>query len=189
MQRVKELFEELGSPGQAKLWLEVRKRKIQVTRTQVNAFVSRQGERQVFAQPLPAAKGKTAVEDVNARYMLDVVFVRALTVVFLVNVFTRKTHGRVVRDKTAASVLTASKALIERLEEEPKVISTDDGGEYAELATWLQTKGIGHKVHVADRDVNALAVLDRAVQDVKARFTRIMARTGKGRSDGNSRRP
>ena len=111
-----------------KLWLEVRKRKIKVSRTQVNDFVSKQGERQVFTQPLPAAKGKTVAEDVNARFMLHVVFVRELIVVFLVNVFTRKAWGRAVKDKTAASVLAASKALIERLEEEPKVISTDDGG-------------------------------------------------------------
>ena len=60
MQRVRQLYEDLGAPGAAKLWLEVRKRGIQVSRQQVNDFVSRQGERQVFTTPLPAAKGKTA---------------------------------------------------------------------------------------------------------------------------------
>ena len=87
MQRVRELYEELGALGQQKLWLEVRKRKIQVTRSQVNVFVSKQAERQVLTQPLPQPKGQTASEDVNARYMLDVVFVRDLIVVFLLNVF------------------------------------------------------------------------------------------------------
>jgi len=180
MQRVRELYEELGAPGQQKLWLEVRKRTIQVTRSQVNEFVSKQGERQVYTQPLPQAKGKTAAEDVNARYMLDVVFVRDLIIVFLVNVFTRKTWGKSIPNKSAASVGAAAKVLIERLEEKPKVVSTDDGNEHAELATYLKTNGIGHKVSVSDRDVNALAVLDRAVQDVKQRFTRMIARTGAG---------
>jgi hypothetical protein len=180
MQRVKELYEELGAPGQQKLWLEVRKRKIQATRSQVDAFVSKQGERQVYTQPLPQARGQTAAEDVNARYMLDVVFIRDLIVVFLVNVFTRKTWGKTVPNKSAASVGAAGKVLIDSLEEQPKVLSTDDGKEYAELATYLKEKGIGHKVSVSDRDVNALAVLDRAVQDVKQRFTRMMARTGAG---------
>ena len=83
-------------------------------------------------------------------------------------------------NKSTASVGAAAKVLIDRLEEQPKVVSTDDGNEYAELAVYLKTKGIGHKVSVADRDVNALAVLDRAVQDVKQRFTRTMARTGAG---------
>ena len=44
----------------------------------------------MFTQPLPRAEGKTASEDVNARYVLDVVNFRDLMVVFLVNVFTRK---------------------------------------------------------------------------------------------------
>ena len=114
MQRVRELYEDLGAPGQHKLWLEVRKRKMGVTKTQVNDFVSKQGERQVFTLPLPQAKGKTASEDVNARYMLDVVFVRELVVVFLVNVFTRKTWGKTVPNKSAARVGAASKVLIER---------------------------------------------------------------------------
>ena len=52
MQRVKDLYEELGMPGQQKLWLEVRKRKIAVTKSQVNEFVHMQAERQVFAQQL-----------------------------------------------------------------------------------------------------------------------------------------
>ena len=60
-------------PGAQKLWQEVRKRNIAVSRNQVNDFVRSRGERQVFAQPLPRAEGKTASEDVNARYQLDVV--------------------------------------------------------------------------------------------------------------------
>jgi len=177
MQRVRELYEDLGAPGASKLFLEAKKRKLAVTRNQVNEFVRRQGERQVFSQPLPQAKGKTASEDVNARYMLDVVFVRDLIMVFLVNVFTRKTWGKTVPNKTAAAVGAAGKILIDRLPEIPKVVSTDDGLEYNELATYLKEKGIGHKVHVSNRDVNALAVLDRAVQDVKQRFTRLLARS------------
>ena len=107
-------------------------------------------------------------------------FVRNLIVVFLVNVFTRKAWGKTVPNTSAASVGAAGKVLIDRLEEKPVTVSTDDGNEYAELATYLKDKGIGHKVSVSDRDVNALAVLDRAVQLVKRRFTLLMARTGRG---------
>ena len=60
MQRVKDLYEQLGGPGQQRLWLEVRKRNIAVSRQQVFDFVARQGERQVFTRPLPKAEGKTA---------------------------------------------------------------------------------------------------------------------------------
>jgi hypothetical protein len=181
MERVRDLYEQLGAPGQQKLWLEVRKRGIAVSRNQVNDFVRSRGERQVFAQPLPRAEGKTASEDVNARFMLDVVNFRGdLMGLFLVNVFTRKVWAKTVADKSAASVLAAGKVLINRLEEKPKVLSTDAGLEYEELSPWLTSQGIGHKQNVADQDKNSLAVLDRAVQDVKARFSRILASTGKG---------
>ena len=59
-------------------------------------------------------------------------------------------------------------------------MSTDDGLECTQLSDYLKEKGIGHKQSTADTDKNALAVLDRAVQDVKARFSRILASTGKG---------
>ena len=181
MQRVRDLYEELGMPGQAKLFQEVRKRGIAVSRSQVNEFVKGRGERQVFTQPLPRAEGKTASEDVNARYMMDVVnFKGDLMALFLVNVFTRKVWVKTIPDKSATSVLAAARVLINRLEEKPKVLSTDDGLEYQTLGPWLQEQGIGHRTSVADTDKNALGVLDRAVQDVKARLARILASTGKG---------
>ena len=98
---------------------------------------------------------------------------------FLMNVFTRKVWVKTIPDKSAASVLAAGKVLINRLQEKPKVLSTDDGLEYQTLGPWLQEQGIGHKTSVADTNKNALAVLDRAVQDVKARLARIVASTGK----------
>ena len=83
MQWVKDLYEQLDMPGQQKMWLEVRKRNIGVSRHQVFDFVARQGERQVFTRPLPKAEGKTASEDLNARYMIDVVNFRENLMVVL----------------------------------------------------------------------------------------------------------
>ena len=76
------------------------------------------------------------------------------------NVTTRKAWGKTVPNKSAASVGAAGKVLIDRLEEQPKVVSPDDGNEHAELGTYLKDKWIGHKVSVIDRDVNALDVMD-----------------------------
>ena len=137
MQRVKDLYEQLSGPGQQRMWLEVRKRNIAVSRQQVFDFVARQGERQVFTRPLPKAEGKTASEDVNARYMLDIVnFRENLMTVFMVNEFSRKVWARPVQNKSAEAVLAAGKQLIERLDEKPKVVSTDDGLEYSQLSTF-----------------------------------------------------
>ena len=58
MQRVRDIYAELGMPGQQKLWLEVRKRKIAVTKSPVNEVVQRQAEMHVFTNPLPRSEGK-----------------------------------------------------------------------------------------------------------------------------------
>ena len=109
-----------------------------MSRSQVYEFVQSRGERQVFTQPLPRAEGKTASEDVDARYMLDVVSFRdGLMTTFLVNVFTRKVWAETVADKSAASVLAAARVLLNRLEKKPKVVSTDGGLEYQKLKPWL----------------------------------------------------
>ena len=49
MQRVKDLYDELGMPRQQKLWQEVRKRKIEVSRNQANEFVRARGAPGVHA--------------------------------------------------------------------------------------------------------------------------------------------
>ena len=127
MDRVRDLYEQLGAPGQQRLWLEARKRGIGVSRNQVFEFVARQGERQVFTRPLPKAEGKAASEDVNARYMIDIVNFRGdLMALVLVNVFTRKVWAVTIKDKSAASVLSAGKALIGRLDEKPTAPSLID---------------------------------------------------------------
>jgi hypothetical protein len=56
----------------------------------------------------------------------------------------------------------------------------DDDLSFQTLSPWLKEQGIGHKQRTALTDKNALSVLDRSVQDVKARFSRIVASTGKG---------
>eukprot|EP00969_Alexandrium_andersonii_P211153 9325706-Alexandrium_andersonii.AAC.1 len=38
--------------------------------------------------------------------------------------------------------------------------------------------GVAHKTHTSRQDVNALSVLDRALQNVKARLARAMAKSG-----------
>ena len=89
----------------------------------------------------------------DSRFQINVVNFRGnLMALFLANVFTRKVWAVAIKDKTAASVLSAGRALISRLPEQPKVVSSDDGLEYTQLSDYLKEKGIGHKQHVADQD-------------------------------------
>ena len=72
MEQVRELSEELGFPSANKLWNEVQKRNIKVTRVEVLKFVRSQGLRQVF-QRRPAYEGKIAAVEINDRWVCDVI--------------------------------------------------------------------------------------------------------------------
>ena len=86
---MKDLYDELEPLGQQKPWPEERKHKIAVTTTEVIRFAGNQTERQMYQQPLPRADAKSAAKGLNTRSMLNVVFVREVIVVFLVNVVSR----------------------------------------------------------------------------------------------------
>ena len=70
MEALAELSDQLGNPGAQKLYLEARRRKIPVSRAQVQDLVKRQGQRQLF-QPVQPSKGQSAAEGYSARYQAD----------------------------------------------------------------------------------------------------------------------
>ena len=71
--------------------------------------------------------------------MLDVINLRAdLMALFMINMFLRKVWTVAITDKSASSVVSAGRALISRLPEKPKVVSTDDGLEYTQLSDYLK---------------------------------------------------
>jgi hypothetical protein len=133
------------------------------------------------------SKGKSAAEDYSARYQADLADMSTTPsqgfkyFLFLVNVFSREAWAAPLRSKEPAAVAPALVELLEALPEKPQVLSTDTGLEFAGRVTdALSRLGVAHKTHVGQRDVNALGVLDRAMQNVKARMARTMARQGAG---------
>ena len=182
MQALAELSDQLGNPGAQKLFLEARRRKIPVTRAQVQNLVKRQGQRQLF-QPVQPSRGKSAAEGYSARYQADLADMSTTPskgfryFLFLVNVFSREAWAAPLHSKEAVVVAQALRELLEGLPEPPQVIATDEGVEFGGAAgRLLQSRNIAHKTHVGKQDINALGVLDRALQNVKARLARIMAR-------------
>ena len=72
MEQVREVSHELGHPSADKLWAEVRKRNIPVSRMDVLRFVRSQGIRQVF-QKRPKYEGKITAVEINDRWVLDLI--------------------------------------------------------------------------------------------------------------------
>ena len=72
LQSLQELSDELGNPGIGPLWLAAKRKALNVSKKQVEAFVKRKGEKQIF-QAVQPAKGKTVSESLDARWMMDLI--------------------------------------------------------------------------------------------------------------------
>ena len=182
MEALSSLSDELGNPGVDKLLLEARRRQLDVTRRDVVSLVRRQGQRQLF-KPLQPSRGKSATENYSARYQADLADLSTTPskgykyFLLVVNLFSREVWAEPLTAKTPAQVVVAMQKIFESLPGKPQVISTDDGPEYrGQVAAYLKQEATEHRTHVGRDDVNANAASDRAMQNIKARLARIMAR-------------
>jgi len=75
--------------------------------------------------------------------------------------------------KTAALTKKAMVGILDTLEEQPGVISTDGGSEFsADFAEELVRRGIGQKIKDGK---NSIAIVDRAIQSLKLTVAKMMA--------------
>ena len=181
MDELNRLAAELGSPGIEPLWIAARRAGLAVTKKQVTAFVRKRGEKQVF-QPLQPARGKTVAAGAETTFQMDLVDMRNspgvqdsttfTSLLVLVNVFDRTTYTRALRTKGQGEVRTALSSLLASLPA-AKVIASDGGAEFSgPVSDMLFDKGIAHRIKPPG-DVNALGVVDRAIQTLKTKLAEL----------------
>jgi len=192
LQKARKLSAELGSPGVQALWTAVQKAGLQVTREQVKDLVASQGQKQIFGKLQPA-EGKTASRGddwqmdladlknspgTKTKKAQDRVYKFFLVVV---NVFDRFVYTRALKTKEPWEVKTKLSQIISEAPAKPKVISSDNGNEFlGEVSAYLQGRGIAQRFKAVG-DMNALGVVDRAIQSIKQIIARMMVT-----SDGES---
>jgi hypothetical protein len=179
MERLRELAKKLGNPGQDKLYLAARKRGIGVTRNQIKQYLAQKPERQIF-KPLPRSSGATGAEDLDVRFQLDLIEFRTAPskvgratfkyIIVLIEVFSREVFAQPCKDKGPDSVEPVLRRMLATLPKKPEVISTDKGNEWTgAVQDMLDAKGIIRRTK-DPQDVNALGVVDRAIQNLKTRL-------------------
>ena len=172
------LSDQLGAPGEARLFTAARRQGINVTRRDVRGFVATQGQRQLF-RPLQRPEGKSATDGHGDRYQMDLGQLNDKMFLLVVSVFSRKAWARPVRNKAPATVAPVLDQIIDDIPHPPGVISSDMGLEFTNEVDRLLSDqyGIVHKVK-AKGDPNALAVQDRAMQKIKQTMARLLAQRG-----------
>lgn len=175
LERLATLAQELGNPGAAALWVAVKRRKLNVTKKQVDAFVASRSEKQVLGAPQRAA-GKTVSED-NNRWMMDLIDVSKIDysgckfILFCISVFDRVMYARDLKSKEGPVVAAALKDILEEAPERPQVISSDNGSEFTQggVVNLLQGLGIVQKFKNVN-DLNALGLADRNIGLLKRKL-------------------
>jgi hypothetical protein len=177
---LEELAQKLGVPGGQKLYTAARKRGLAVTKKQVQDFVRKQGQKQIF-RPLPPAAGKTASESEQMRAQMDLVDLSTSPskgnsfILVVLNVWNRMGFAIPVEDKRAKSVATGLSILLDDPKLAPEIISTDSGNEWkGAVEALLQERQIVHRTKDPS-DVNALAAVDRFIQTLKKRLAENLA--------------
>jgi hypothetical protein len=178
--QLQELAQRLGVPGGQKLYTAARKRGLAVTKKQVQEFVRKQGQKQIF-RPLQAAAGKTASESEQMRAQMDLIDLSSSPsrgfsfVLVALNVWNRMGFAIPIEDKRPESVATGLSILLDDPKLNPNIISTDSGNEWkGEVQALLEARQIVHRTKEPS-DVNALAAVDRFIQTLKKRLAESLA--------------
>ena len=114
IEKLQKLSSDLGNPGAEKLFIAARRRGLKMKKKEVNTLLSRLGERQIF-QPIQPSKGKSASEDIDARYQMDLIDLHTDAafektggtqkyVLILINVFTREVFASPMANKEPSTV-------------------------------------------------------------------------------------
>ena len=147
-------------------------------RKDVEPFVKKKGEKQVFSAVQPS-KGKTIGESQDARWQMDLAFGNGSVFLVCVNVFDRFTYAKTISSKEPANVAEALDALLELAPKMPKRITSDNGNELlGPVSTLLASHNIAQRFKAVG-DVNAIGVVDRAIQTLKRKLAELAAKLGR----------
>ena len=182
-EQLKEIQLAVGNVGVDKLYLEAKKRKVPgISKEAVRLFLATDESKQIF-KPLPESKGKSAAESQGFRVQMDLIDYKNTPskmrgkgpmfkyVLILIDVMSRKVWTMPIINKEPSSVEPALRRLINGMDKKPSFISSDKCNEFTcPVDNMLEKKGIVHRSKQDKNDMNALAVVDRALQNIRKRL-------------------
>ena len=180
MDRLRELADELSNPSVAKLLAAAKKRKINVTKAQVESVVKEDSTREVFQQA-PAQKGAHAALGAETDFQADIIDMKEYEmddkyILLVTNVFDRKTHGLPLESKKPQEVWENFEAIMRKFKKTSDFKLNIDAGN--EWGTFFEENAKRKNIILQTKlsDPNAIAVSDAAVANIKKKIFRSLAR-------------
>ena len=187
--RLKTLHAKLGNVGVDKLLHGARREGIPgVNRRTVQDYLSTDSSAQLF-RPLPESKGKTGSEAQGFRVQMDLVDFKSnkatwqgvewSVIIVIIDVLSRRVWAAPARSKAPGHVEPVLRRLLAKMDSDlpnkVEIISTDQGNEWkGAVDALLESKSIVRRTKEVS-DVNALSVVDRAIQTLKRRLSQSLA--------------
>ena len=174
-------------PGVRQLWIAIRRKDIDVTKKQVEELVKTRGEKQVFGS-LQKAEGKSLAKDVDVRWQMDLADLKNQNmehktkagesysaILVCIDCFSRQVWAKALKQKTQEEVKAKLSQIFAAAGHKPKVISSDNGQEFrGVLSEYLDEKLVVQR-YKSVGDVNALGLVDRAIQQLKLKISEILS--------------
>jgi len=174
------IYERLGAPTARQLYAAAVRENLEVSRQQTAAFVERQAEQQTFKAP-PTSQGQTVAREKKSDMQADIIDMKTqksrnfTAILLVINVWSREVVLEPLQRKTPQAVTGAFRKILQRMDK-PAALSTDMGNEFrTEFNTFLEQQTIVHK-YKNPKQLNSLAVLDRATQSIKKQMFQRMSR-------------
>jgi hypothetical protein len=179
MERLRELYEELGAPSVDQLRYAALQDGLQVSMQQIQTFVRQQPENQIF-QDKPDSEGLTASRGPDQEWQIDLIDLKQFdnsnkVILVAMDPFSRKIALEGLPSKRPEVVAGGFKKILERWPK-PAAVSHDNGNEWKNaFANLLRTEGIVYKLK---RSINSLGRVDRAILGLKKQLFKRLARQG-----------
>ena len=181
---MKQIWVDIGRAGAEKLYDKAIKKGLAVTRKQAQDFVKSQATAQVF-QPRTRSDGKVVATGPLKTWQVDVMDMKQFAekankgfkyVLVAVDVFDRTMKAATMKTKTPEETARVFRSFAPL----PAECDTDHGQEFGgAFQKLLDDKGIGHR-EKDPKQVNALAVSDRAIGTLRSIMAKDMVARGSG---------
>jgi hypothetical protein len=180
------LVEETGANSVTRLKYQARRRGLDPSKADLQAVVGVLGEKQVL-MPLQPARGKTATDGLGSRLFVDLADFKEAPdkgmkyFIVLIDLFNREAFTAPLQNKEQESVSPVLQRILQELKVVPgeTEVFTDGGQEFqGAVDTMLLKERVVHRTKQHGKlDINALAVVDRLIQNLKTRIAQLMGKS------------
>ena len=180
-------YEAYGYPSTDKLYKIMKADDVNVRKSDIKEFLSKQEEKQILNQQTvkKADQGHIVAFGVNEEWQMDTFFLQRYWkdnhgykyILAVVDIFSRKAYCVAMKNKDSVDVINALSKIIKMAGAPPHSISTDNDTAYTgtDFQKFCDKHNILHQTNVKD-DHNALGIIDRFARTTKLMFSTMYIR-------------